>query len=68
MRYKTFIATLQLVQHICTLAIILSEEDFENMSWSKFVLSIDPDDKELIEYLKTRRLYVNEETNESEEY
>ena len=68
LRYKTFIATLQLVQHICTLAIILSDEDFENMSWSKFVLSIDHDDKELIEYLKTRRLYVNEEINESEEY
>jgi hypothetical protein len=59
---------LQLIKHICTLAIILSDEDFENMSWSKFVLSIDPDDKELIEYLKTRRLYVNEEINESEEF
>ena len=68
LRYKTFIATLQLVQHICTLATILSDKDFENMSWSKFVLSIDAEDKELIEYLKARRLYVNEETNESEEY
>ena len=69
LRYKTFAATLQLVQHICILAVLLSDKDFENMSWSKFVLSIDSEDTELIEYLKLRRLYVNEATtNGSEEY
>ena len=68
LRYKTFVATLQLVEHICTLAVLLGDRDFENMSWSKFVLSIDCNKyPELIEYLKARRLYVNEKTTESEE-
>ena len=68
LRYKTFVATLQLVEHICTLAVLLGDRDFENISWSKFVLSIDCNKyPELIEYLKARRLYVNEKTTESED-
>ncbi len=61
LRYKTFLATLQLVDEICNLAIKLSDRELEGMSWSDFVIRIDSKNKpELIEYLKARRLYVNE--------
>lgn len=68
LRYKTFIAALQLVDEICRLAIMLDDKSFESMSWSDFVLNINKEDKpELIEYLKSKRLYVNEEITETEE-
>ena len=68
LRYKTFIATLQLVAHICDLAAIMFDEDFEKMSWSDFVLTINENEMpELIEYLKSKRLYVNEITENNEE-
>ncbi len=68
LKYKTFIATLQLVSQICTLAASKSDEDFERMSWLDFVQTINDDDMpELIEYLKSKRLYVNELIDESEE-
>ena len=61
LRYKTFLATLQLVDEICNLAIKLSDRELEGMSWSDFVIQIGSKNKpELIEYLKARRLYVNE--------
>ena len=58
LKYNTFIATLQMVNHICDAAISLSEEGIDTMSWSEFVSSIR--EPELIQYLKERRLYVNE--------
>mgnify|MGYP007076420636 CR=1 FL=1 len=58
-------ATLQMVNHICDAAISLSEEGIDAMSWSEFVSSIR--EPELIQYLKERRLYVNEMIAESEE-
>ena len=68
LRYLTFIATLQLVAHLCELAIKLTDDDFERMTWSEFVMSIDKDEMpELIEYLKSKRLYVNEFTETNEE-
>ena len=68
LRYKTFIATLQLVDEICRLAIAFDDKTFEKMSWSDFVANISKKNKpELIEYLKSKRLYVNEEINETEE-
>lgn len=66
LRYNTFIATLQLVDEIVDVAIMLSKEDIDKLSWSEFVASIQ-DKPELIQYLKERRLYVNEIT-ESEEF
>lgn len=67
LRYNTFIATLQLVDEICDVAMFLSKEDIDSLSWCQFVAAIDPEEKpELIQYLKERRLYVNEIT-ESEE-
>ena len=68
LRYKTFIAALQLVDEICRLAIAFDDKTFEKMSWSDFVMNISKKDKpELIEYLKSKRLYVNEEITETEE-
>lgn len=59
LRYETLIATLQLVHEICTTAISMSDKEFESMSWSDFVRRIK-DKPELINYLKLKRLYVNE--------
>ena len=68
LRYKTFAATLQLVEEICRLANSLSDVEIETLSWSEFVSRIDKEAKsELIEYLKSKRLYVNENESESEE-
>ena len=68
LKYKTFIATLQLVDEICSLALKLSDKELESMSWSDFVGQIDSDNKsELIEYLKAKRLYVNEPLDISSE-
>lgn len=68
LRYKTFVATLQLVEEICKLANNLSDIELEAMSWCDFVSGISKEEKsELIEYLKSKRLYVNENEAESEE-
>ncbi len=67
LKYKTFLATLQLVDMICRLAIMLDDNAFEKMSWSDFVLQIGSDKPELIDYLKSKRLYVNEIHTETEE-
>ena len=65
LKYNTFIATLQMVSKICDVALSMSECDIDSMSWSSFVSTIE--DEELIQYLKERRLYVNDEiTNEEE--
>ena len=58
LKYNTFIATLQMVQKICDVALSMSQEELENLSWSEFVSNIK--EKELIQYLKEHRLYVNE--------
>ena len=60
LRYKTFAATLQLVEQICKLAINLTDKEFERLSWSDFVSGISKDKQELIDYLKSKRLYVND--------
>jgi hypothetical protein len=49
-------------------ALNVSDHELEAMSWSDFVSRIDQEEKsELIEYLKSKRLYVNEITEEREE-
>lgn len=67
LRYRTFIAALQMVDEVCRRAIRLSDKQFESMSWSDFVSGIDSAKTELIAYLKSRRLYVNEVQEETEE-
>ena len=65
LKYNTLIAALELVDAICDVAITTSEEEIANMSWSDFVSKIT--EPELIQYLKERRLYINEEIEIQEE-
>ena len=67
LNYKTFVATLQLIDEICYHAINSTDKMLETMSWSEFVSGILPKKAELIEYLKLKRLYVNEPAEETEE-
>ena len=67
LKYNTFIATLQLIDSICDVAISMSDEELPNLSWSEFVEGLGKDKyPELITYLKERNLYINEPV-ESEE-
>lgn len=58
LKLNTLIATLQLIDRICDVAIFMSDEELEHMSWSTFVSGCQQ--PELVQYLKERRLYVNE--------
>ena len=60
LKYNTLIATLELVNRICNLAVHCDDERLAKLSWSDFVMSLNESDcSELITYLKERRLYVN---------
>ena len=65
LKYNTLIATLQLVDQICNVAIFLSDEELKAMSWTTFVSGCQA--PELVQYLKERRLYVNEPVAGEEE-
>ena len=65
LKYNTFIATLQMVEKLCRVAISFSEEELQDLSWLRFVEMIT--DEELITYLKERRLYFDEEVITGEE-
>lgn len=65
LKYNTFIAALQLVDKICDLAMNCTEEEISQLSWSEFVSQIS--EPELIQYLKERRLYINEITENEED-
>ena len=65
LKYNTLIAAIELVNEICDLAIHLTDEGIAKMSWSEFVGAIEA--PELIEYLKERKLYVNETIETQEE-
>lgn len=68
LKYNTIIATLQLVDAICDVALFMSDESIKNLGWSSFVMELDCKKyKELIRYLKERRLYVNEPVENIEE-
>ena len=58
LKYNTLIATLQLVNRICDVAIYLSDEELKALSWPTFAAGCTQ--PELVQYLKERRLYVNE--------
>lgn len=58
LKYNTFIATLQLIDLICDVALSFSDEQMRALSWSDFVGRCTQ--PELVQYLKERRLYVNE--------
>lgn len=68
LRYQTFIAAIQLVDEICRLAIRTEDKEAENMTWGEFVMGINADEKpELVEYLKSKQLFVNELVEEGAE-
>lgn len=59
LKLNTLIATLQLLDRICDVALYFTDEEIKNLSWTSFVAGCShlP---ELVQYLKERRLYVNE--------
>lgn len=65
LKLNTLIATLQMVNRICDVAISLSDEELHSMSWPTFVTGCTQ--PELVQYLKERRLYVNEPVESEEE-
>lgn len=68
LKYSTLIATLQLVWHLCDVAISFSDEELAELSWTSFVAGIPQKQyPELIQYLKERRLYLNEPVSGEEE-
>lgn len=65
LKLNTIIATLQLVNRICDVAFSLTDEEIKDMSWTTFVSGcMEP---ELIEYLKERRIYINEPIDSEED-
>ena len=59
LRYNSFIAALQLIDRICAVATCLNDEELKQMSWSTFVAGCGHY-PELVQYLKERRIYINE--------
>jgi hypothetical protein len=61
LKYSSLIATLQLVDAICEVATSLSDYWLSRLGWPEFMERLSPETSpELIEYLKERRLYINE--------
>lgn len=58
LKLNTILATLQLVNRICDAALYLTDQEMQALSWSEFVANIA--EPELTQYLKERRLYVND--------
>ncbi len=58
LKYNTLIATLQLVDRVCDVALFMSDDELKNLSWTTFVSGCTA--PELIQYLKERQLYINE--------
>ena len=58
LKHNTLIATLQLLDRICDVALFMSDEQVKAMSWTTFVSGCTQ--PELVQYLKERRLFVNE--------
>ena len=65
LKLNTLLATLQLVDRICEVAMHSVDSELHALSWSEFVSQIT--EPELIQYLKERRLYINEIIHDEEE-
>ena len=66
LKLNTLIATLQLLDRICDVAINSSDDELKDLSWSTFVAGC-AHLPELVQYLQERRLYINAEPVISEE-
>lgn len=58
LKLNTLLATLQMVNAICDVAVFTSDEELQALSWHKFLDRIM--EPELVQYLKERDLYKNE--------
>lgn len=58
LKYNTLMAALQLVDRVCDAALFLSDQEMKELSWTTFAAGCT--EPELVQYLKERRLYVNE--------
>ena len=56
---------MQFVNRIIDTALNMSEDEIAAQSWSDFVAAIT--EPELVQYLKERRIYINEEVKTEEE-
>ena len=65
LKLNTLIATLQMVDRICEVALSLSDQEMQGLTWTDFVSGCKT--PELVQYLKERRLYVNEPVPAAEE-
>ena len=65
LKLNTLKATLQMVNHLVEVAVSMSDAAVQELSWFDFLDEIN--EPELIQYLKERRLYVNEPVSASEE-
>lgn len=65
LKLNTILATLQLVDRLCEVALYLNDQEVQSLTWTDFVAGCNT--PELIQYLKERRLYVNEPVASSEE-
>lgn len=65
LKFNTLIATLQLLDRICDVALYLTDDQIKAMSWTTFVSGCTQ--PELVQYLKERRLFVNEPVESEEE-
>ncbi len=65
LKHNTLIATLELVNKICELAVLMNDDEIAKLSWSEFAAGIT--EPELIQYLKERQLYINEKITPEEE-
>jgi len=61
LKFSTILATLQLVDEICDVAFLLSDDEVSKLGWPDFIERIKTDiHPELVAYLKEKRLYINE--------
>ena len=65
LKLNTLKATLQMVNHLVEVAVSMSDTAVQDLSWFDFLDNIT--EPELIQYLKERRLYVNEPVNTNTE-
>lgn len=65
LKLNTILATLQMVDRLCEVAFYLTDQEIKCLTWTDFVSGCKA--PELVQYLKERRLYVNEPVAVSDE-
>ena len=65
LKLNTLLATLQMVDRICEVALYLTDDEMKLLTWTNFVVGCTA--PELVQYLKERRLYVNDPVDVPEE-